>query len=89
MFDQVFDVLGMRVVGEKHLKLRVRAGARGEPIEAIAFGYVGGAAESAEVRSGAPVHLAYRLEVNDYNGAQSLQLNCQHLQPAPSGGCAP
>jgi single-stranded-DNA-specific exonuclease len=89
VFDQVFDVLGTRIVGEKHLKLRVRADARGEPLEAIAFGYLGGAAESAAVRAGARVHLAYRLEVNDYNGAESLQLNCQHLQAPAQDGSAP
>jgi len=32
-----------------------------------------------EIRPGAAVGLAYRLEINEYNGAESLQLNCQHL----------
>jgi hypothetical protein len=56
--------------------------ASGEPIEAIAFGYVGGAAEDPKVRSGARIRLAYRLEVNDYRGIERVQLNCQHLSPA-------
>jgi len=25
------------------------------------------------------VDLAYRLEVNEYNGAEQVQLNCQHF----------
>jgi hypothetical protein len=28
------------------------------------------------------VRLAYRLEVNEYNGMERLQLNCQHLEGA-------
>jgi RecJ OB domain len=54
---------------------------RGEsdPIEAIAFGYLGGAAEDAQLRSGARIQLAYRLEVNQYRGVERVQLNCQHL----------
>jgi hypothetical protein len=28
------------------------------------------------------VRIAYRLELNDYRGAESVQLNCQHLKPA-------
>jgi hypothetical protein len=26
------------------------------------------------------VRLAYRLEVNEYNGTERVQLNCQHLK---------
>jgi RecJ OB domain len=52
-------------------------------IEAIAFGYIGGAAENSGVRSGAQIQLAYRLEVNDYRGVERVQLNCQHLAHLP------
>ena len=57
-----------------------RRGAGGAALEAIAFGYVGGAFEDPAVRSGATVELAYRLEINEYNGAEAVQLNCQHLK---------
>jgi hypothetical protein len=30
------------------------------------------------------VHLAYRLEINEYRGVERVQLNCQHLDPARS-----
>jgi len=89
VFDGVFDVQGTRIVGEKHLKLKLRASPHGETIDAIAFGYVGGATESASLRSGARVRVAYRLEVNEYNGTQSLQLNCQHLQVTPPTQAVP
>jgi hypothetical protein len=46
--------------------------------DAIAFGY-DTASPAAEVRAGTAVDLAYRLEINEYNGAERVQLNCQHL----------
>src|SRR5450631_1794875 len=80
IFDGDFQILDARIVGGRHLKmqLRVEQGA-GEPIGAIAFGYVGGAAEDPRLRSGARVQLAYRLEVNEYRGVERVQLNCQHI----------
>jgi single-stranded-DNA-specific exonuclease len=48
-------------------------------IDAIAFGYIGGAAEDVPMGRGKQVRVAYRLEVNEYRGVESLQLNCQHL----------
>jgi len=48
-------------------------------IDAIAFGYIGGAAEDVSMGPGKQVRVAYRLEVNEYRGVESVQLNCQHL----------
>jgi single-stranded-DNA-specific exonuclease len=87
VFDGGFIVAESRIVGGRHLKLKLREarGAGAETaarcVEAIAFGYEDAAAASPaiEIRPGAAVDLAYRLEVNDYNGGQSVQLNCQHL----------
>jgi single-stranded-DNA-specific exonuclease len=80
IFDGRFHVLDCRIVGEKHLKLRVRLSPGAEPIDAIAFGYSGAAvAGNADVASGAAINLAYRLEINDYRGTARVQLNCQHL----------
>jgi single-stranded-DNA-specific exonuclease len=75
LFDGCFDVLERRVVGEKHLKLTLRAdGAR--PVSAIAF-------HAAETPSDwARVRAAYRLDVNEYRGHRSLQLVLEHLEPA-------
>ena len=86
VFDGGFIVADARVVGGRHLKLLLReapgagvdAGAR--CVDAIAFGYADAAASPAvQIRPGAAVELAYRLEINEYNGAESVQLNCQHL----------
>jgi single-stranded-DNA-specific exonuclease len=49
-------------------------------IDAIAFGYIGGAAQDPSVKSGATLRVAYRLELNDYRGTESAQLNCQHFE---------
>ena len=92
VFDGDFHIADVRIVGGKHLKLRLRmadaadggggpsAVARDEPVEAIAFGYVGGAAEDPQLRGGARIQAAYRLEINEYLGSERLQLNCQHLR---------
>lgn len=84
VFDGEFGVLDMRIVGGRHLKLSVReadtAAGGGPPIDAIAFGYIGGTAEDPQLRAGMRAHLAYRLEVNEYRGAERVQLNCQHLR---------
>jgi single-stranded-DNA-specific exonuclease len=79
VFDGNFDIVDARIVGSKHLKLQLAA-ADGDPVEAIAFGYIGGAAQDPPLRGGAQIQLAYRLEINEYRGVERLQLNCQHLQ---------
>jgi len=78
IFDGDFRIVDARIVGGKHLKMRLKA-ADADPMEAIAFGYIGGAAEDAQVRGGARIQLAYRLEINDYRGSERVQLNCQHF----------
>jgi single-stranded-DNA-specific exonuclease len=75
VFDGGFKVADTRIVGGKHLKLALEEG-----IEAIAFGYVGGTMQDGALKVGATVELAYRLEVNEYNGGEQVQLNCQHLR---------
>jgi single-stranded-DNA-specific exonuclease len=82
VFDGRFRILDSRIVGTRHLKLMLRAAADpgSEPVDAIAFGYIGGPAEDPELRAGADAHLAYRLEINEYRGRERMQLNCQQLR---------
>jgi single-stranded-DNA-specific exonuclease len=75
VFDGGFKVENARIVGGRHLKLELGGG-----LEAIAFGYLGSAMEDPELVPGAPVEIAYRLEVNEFNGAERVQLNCQHVR---------
>lgn len=78
-FDGEFTVIESRILGEKHLKLWVRAEGRSPPQEAIAFGWL--------TRAGAPVprvharvRLVYRLDVNEYQGARRAQLLVEYLE---------
>jgi single-stranded-DNA-specific exonuclease len=81
IFDGEFRVLELRIVGDKHLKLQLSPASPRprDGVEAIAFGYLGGPAEDAQLEVGATLSVAYRLEINEYRGTERLQLNCQHL----------
>jgi single-stranded-DNA-specific exonuclease len=68
MFCDEFEVLGQRVVGEKHLKLKLARA--GRTVEAMRF--------NALDPLPSPVRAAYRLSVNEFNGAQNLQLIIEH-----------
>ena len=82
-FDGKFLVEEARIVGEKHMKMRLRPPHQGaEAIDAIAFGYMGSPSENANMRGGATIELVYRLEINEYRGAARVQMNCQHLKIA-------
>jgi single-stranded-DNA-specific exonuclease len=74
-FDGEFELLESRVVGDRHLKLRVRPLTSGESLEAIAFGYLDDSAELPRGRA----RLAYRLDVNEYLGVRRLQLVIEHM----------
>ena len=72
VFSDTFLTESQRVVGERHLKLRlVRDGQR---LEAIRFGSL----EPMPAR----MQAAYRLTWNEYNGLKSVQLVIEHAQPA-------
>lgn len=74
-FDGRFRILARRVVGERHLKLRLEPGAGGPALEAIAFN----APLERWPEAGAEVHIVYRLDVNEYQGLRSPQLVVEHL----------
>ncbi|MDD5300543.1 MAG: single-stranded-DNA-specific exonuclease RecJ [Gallionella sp.] len=71
-FSDNFMVQNQRIVGEKHLKLRLSS--QGKIIEAILFGHNEPLPEQ--------IHAVYSLDVNEYNGKQSLQLVIRHWQGA-------
>jgi single-stranded-DNA-specific exonuclease len=70
VFDDDFVVQQQRVVGEKHLKLRLSKS--GQLYEAILFGYAEPLPDS--------IHAAYSLGVNEYNGKRSVQLIIRHWE---------
>ena len=75
MFDGHFEILGSRVVGEKHLRLTLRQ-PQGRSIEAIAFNRA-----ALQPSAGSRVEAAYRLDINSYQGNQTLQLVIEYLAP--------
>jgi single-stranded-DNA-specific exonuclease len=78
LFDGCFEVRAVRVLGERHLKLNV-AHASGAICEAIAFRHFDHD-DAPIVKESARVELAYRLDVNRYNGTERLQLVVEHLR---------
>lgn len=64
LFCDEFDVVGQRLVKDRHLKLDLRL--RGQRIDAIAFGRTDPLPQRAR--------LAYRIATNDYRGNRELQL---------------
>ena len=75
LFDGEFDVLSRRVVGEHHLKMKLRAGPGAAPLDAIAFRRTDDDWPPGATR----IHAAYRLDVNEWQGAQSAQLVVEWL----------
>lgn len=77
LFDGVFIVKAQRIVGESHLKLRLALPQSSVQVDAIAFNV-----DTAQWPNPAAkqVQIAYRLDVNEYNGLRTAQLLVQHLQ---------
>lgn len=71
------DVVEARVVGEKHLKLRVRQG-RSFIFDSIGFRM--GSFEGLGLRAGRPVDLAFSPERNHWNGYDRVQLRIKALR---------
>jgi single-stranded-DNA-specific exonuclease len=70
VFCDTFRVETQRVVGERHLKLRLLKD--GRRIEAMRFG---------DLEPLPPVvRAAYRLAVNEFNGMKNIQLNVEHFE---------
>jgi single-stranded-DNA-specific exonuclease len=73
-FDDLFVVAERRVVGQGHLKLKVREPVGDSTIPAIAFGQGG-----FDCAPGDSVRLVYRLDVDDYGPRPTVQLVVEHL----------
>jgi single-stranded-DNA-specific exonuclease len=78
VFDDCFQVRAARVVGERHLRLDLQDG-DGGLCEAIAFRHFDDA-DAPQVQADSRVELAYRLDVNQYNGLEKVQLVVEYLR---------
>jgi len=80
VFDGEFKILHQKLVGEKHLKLMLEPLFKGHPtnimIDGIAFNVDLRRWPDASVKT---VRLAYKLDINEFRGNQSLQLMIDHL----------
>ncbi|HBR98636.1 MAG TPA: hypothetical protein DD979_14870 [Gammaproteobacteria bacterium] len=74
-FDGEFAVEQVRVVGGKHLKMRLMPSGHAQAVDAIAFHQHEGVLPSGSL------HVVYRLDVNDFRGSRSLQLIIDYFEP--------
>lgn len=79
VFDGEFQVLERRVVGDRHLKLRLRLPDPGGEAEAIAFNH----SDTGWPPGVERVRLAYRLDANEFRGTRRVQLVAEYLEPLP------
>ncbi|PWI34583.1 single-stranded-DNA-specific exonuclease RecJ [Vibrio albus] len=81
LFDGEFKILHQKLVGEKHLKLMVEPLFKGLPtnitLDAIKFNIDLRRWPDASVKT---AHIAYRLDINEFRGNQSLQLMVEHIE---------
>lgn len=78
LFDGAFRVRNQRIVGERHVRLKVCP--EGSPrvfLDAIAFNQ----AEALARRESDTLRLLYRLDANEYRGRRTLQLVVEYLEP--------
>lgn len=77
LFDDVFEVVGWKILGEQHLKLElVWPGVAAKRLNAIHFG--GWTGEPPAPRS----RIAYRLQPDDWRGGDAVQLVVVHREAA-------
>jgi single-stranded-DNA-specific exonuclease len=74
-FFDGFDVVNQKIVGGRHTKLKLSRS--GRAFDAILFGEC----EPIPAR----IEAVYRLDVNEFNGSETLQLTLHHWRP-PAGG---
>ena len=74
VFVDEFEVTEQKIVGGRHLKLRLRRKPAEPALSAIVFGH--------DTPLPSRVSAVYRVQVNEFNGVRSVQLALDHWQPA-------
>ena len=75
LFVGEFAVLDQRIVGERHLKLKLELPGKSRMLDAIAFNH------GPDLLSTRLAKLVYRLDINHYRGMRTLQLLVEHIEP--------
>jgi single-stranded-DNA-specific exonuclease len=78
MFCDTFAVENQRVVGERHLKLRLLKD--GRRFDAIRFNAIDRGSKRPGPALAGRIRAAYRLAVNEFNGLKNVQLNVEHIE---------
>ena len=78
LFDNYFDVIEWRIVGEKHLKLKLQSTEGGMMVDAIAFNTT----NEQLGQNSDKIRAVYKLDVNEFRNKKSLQLMIEYLEPA-------
>lgn len=76
LFHGAFQLVQQRLVGDKHLKMVLKTECGGQTLDAIAFNIDRDQWPNPTVRW---VELAYKLDVNEYRGNETVQLLVAHL----------
>lgn len=74
VFDGEFTLESWHVVGETHLRLKLRPVSGAAALEAMMFGAYRGSAPPPRLRA------AYQLDINDWRGESSLRLLLRHIE---------
>ena len=78
LFHGVFQLVQQRIVGERHLKVVLKTECGSLQLDGIAFGVDRDVWPNPNVRW---VELAYKLDVNEFRGQESVQLMIAHISP--------
>lgn len=78
LFHGVFQLVEQRIVGERHLKVVLKSECGTLKLDGIAFGVDREVWPNPTVRW---VELAYKLDVNEYRGQETVQLLIAHIEP--------
>ncbi len=77
LFDDCFEVVQRRIVGDHHLKMVVRHRQGGQALDVIAFNSTDEDWPN-DIRH---VEIAFHLDINEYQGRRSLQLRASLVRP--------
>jgi single-stranded-DNA-specific exonuclease len=78
LFHGVFQLVEQRVVGERHLKMVLKSECGTLKLDAIAFGVDRDIWPNPNIRW---VELAYKLDLNEFRGNETVQLMVAHIAP--------
>jgi single-stranded-DNA-specific exonuclease len=76
LFNGIFDIVQVRVVGKQHLKFTLRLPFTNTLVEGIAF-FVEHPESWLKVQQ---IQAVYKLDINEYKGQKTLQLQIQYLE---------